>query len=359
MKSRHILFGIALLLAPAASCWAQSGGFQRLTIPDTSGFERTIPAFTVDVPSGWQGSGVVFWDNTQCPQTVPSMRWQARSPNGEHVFELLPRWASQMADPVLGNSMPGCPTMPFSSIRDYLEHLARQRHPAGRILDYRPRPDLVAQLQVPPALSVPGGPVQNRNWGEAGEILVGWDENGRQMRESIMVSGTFMEMRMDMPMTGPARSLSLYTSAAATMRAPDGQLDLALFNHMRSSVRADANWQARMNKHESEMTRIAIKGSRERSQIITKSNAEANRIRNQTWENQQKSQEAAHASFINTIRGVQPHHDPHSGGTVELSNQHDHSWRLNDGTYYQTDDPSFNPYVELGVDGTELEPVDY
>lgn len=359
MKRPALLLCTALLLGHAASCWSQPGGFQRLTIPDNNGYERPIPAFTVEVPAHWQGQGAVFWDNTQCPQTVPSMHWQARSPDGQHVFELLPRWASQMPDPVLGQTMQGCPSMPFASIRNYLEYLARQRHPSGRLLDYRDRPDLARQTQLPPALNVPGGPVQNRNWVEAGEILVGWDENGRQMRESIMVSGMFMEMRADMPLTGPVRSLTLTTGAAAALRAPDGQLDLALFERMRNSLQADANWQARMNKHDADMAQISLKGARESAQIRARGNAEVARIRNQTWENQQKSQDIAHSKFIDGIRGVQPHRDPHSGNTVELSNQYDHAWRLNDGTYYQTNDPSFNPYVELGVDGEQMDPVDY
>lgn len=366
MKRPALLLCSALLLAHASLCMGQPGGFQRLTIPDNNGYERPIPAFTVDVPAGWQGQGAVFWDgNTQCAQTVPSMHWQARSPDGQQVFELLPRWASQMSDPRLGSSMPGCPSMPITSIRGYLEYLARQRHPAARMLDYRDRPDVSSKTQAPPSMSVPGSPIQNRSWVEAGELLIAWSENGREMRESLMASGVFVEMRADMPMLGATRSLTLHTGAASAFRAPDGQLDLALFDRMRSSLQADANWQARMNKHQADMSQIALKGVRERGEIAARGHAETMRNRNEAWEIQQRgwedrenSRDIARRNHINGIREVQPHHDPHTGNTVELSNHYDHSWRLNDGTYYQTNDPNFNPYLELGIDGTELAPVE-
>ena len=178
------------------------------------------------------------------------------------------------------------------------------------------------------------------------------------MREALMVSGMFMEMRAQMPMTGPIHSITLTTGAAAALRAPDGQLDLALFNHMRNSLHADANWQARMTKHDADMAQVSLKGARESAAIRARGNAEVARIRNQTWENQQKSQDIAQSRYIDSIRGVQPHRDPNSGDTVELSNLYDHAWRLNDGTYYQTNDPSFNPYVELGIDGQQMDPVE-
>ena len=64
----------------------------------------------------------------------------------------------------------------------------------------------------------------------------------------------------------------------------------------------------------------------------------------------------SHREFIETIRGTETYRDPGSStGSVELSNQYRNAWRLNDGTYVLTDDPSFNLYGATGQDGRRLE----
>jgi len=345
----------ALLFSVAAACSGQNGGFQRAAIPDNTGFARPMTAFTLEIPAGWQAGGEVFWGaGSQCDAAFPTIKWQARSPDGSSAFEILPRWASQKPGG-LGPVLRGCPVVPIASVRALLEHLAAQRHPGAQILDYRERPDLRDGVVVPQATNIPGGGSQNRNWAEAGEILVGWSENGRAMREAIGVSGVVMELRVDMPMTGPVRSLALVTGTPLALRAPAGQLDFNLLAHLRGSLQQTPEWGAQMHQHNMAMIGISAKGSRARGQIGIDTIKTVSAIHNQTWETTQTSQDGSYDQTIDAVRGVQPYADPARDGPVDLDNTYDHAWRLQDGSYYQTDDPNFNPYLELGVDGEELQ----
>ncbi|MGH8240890.1 MAG: hypothetical protein ACREXP_28275 [Steroidobacteraceae bacterium] len=58
------------------------------------------------------------------------------------------------------------------------------------------------------------------------------------------------------------------------------------------------------------------------------------------------------------IKGVQTYDDANAaGGRVELSNLYDHAWRLNDGSYVLSNDASFEPYRDLGMEGQQLAPT--
>ena len=351
-------FLIGLLFLASSTCLAQ-GAFQRVAIADNTGFAQPMAAFTVDVPAGWGSTGGVFWNNTTtCTVVVPSINWQTRSPDGRMVFEVLPRWASQIPGS-LTPTFPGCPTLPIGSVRAYLEYLASQRHPGAQLLDYRERPDLRDRLQLPPVLALPAGSgMQTRNWAEAGELLIGWNENGYAMRELISVSGILTELLVDMPFTGLDRNLSLVAGAATVLRAPDGALDFNLFGQMRESIRPTAQWQAEMGGHQLAMSKISHKGAMDRAEISRQTTQEIAQIHQSTWEAEQAARGRTHEKTVDAIMGVQPYVDPQASGVVKLDSGYKHTWRLQDGTYIQTDSHLFNPYQDLGVDGEELERSD-
>lgn len=263
-----------------------------------------------------------------------------------------------MPDQAQGLPMSNCPQAPIANVRGYLEAIARVRHPDGQVLDYRDRPDLLAKLRVPAFPSLPGSPLQLRARAEAGELLVAWNENGRAMREAIAANGVVTESVLNMPMTGTSRSVKVSIASAAAMRAPDGQLDFDLFARLCHSVQIDPGWQARMQQHDRAMAAASARGAIEAGRIRAAANADIAADSHGAWQERQAASDRGHASYIDALRGVQNYRDPDtSTGTVELSNQYQHAWRLQDGSYLQTDSGSFNPWVDLGVDGQALDPI--
>lgn len=345
-------------VAPAAATTANAAaatGMQTVVIPVLEGTRPLAPALRVQIPAGWRAvAGGYRWNpQNPCASVEPQLNWQAASADGSQGFEILAAraWQSEAL-------VPGCPVAHLDGARAYLEWLARERRPDARILDYRERPDLAATVQVPEALSMPGMDMQMRNRAEGGEILVGWNEHGREMRASMAVSLLLQELHRPDAFGRQQRTLMVESNPVAILHAPDGQLDLRLAQRITASVEVDAAWADMLRQHQQAMNRIAGQGAADRSAIIAESHAEISRIRNEGWA---RNQQRDHDSFQRLIHGInetRPYRDDQAGRDVTLSNHYRYAWRLNDGRYYQTDDPDFHPYRELGVDGRLLSPQD-
>lgn len=367
--------GIVVRNDGSTAAAVQQGAFQRTTIIDPSGFGQPMPAFSLQMPRGWLDQGTTQWSIGGCTAGSPSLAWRARSPDGRQAMEFIPSWASQQATAYAGQIYPNCPMAPFNTIRDYLQHLASQRRPNGRVLDYRERPDLTASVQVPSLPDQTGAPVRMRFQVQAGEILVAYEENGQAMRESIVTRGTFTEIVSDFPMLGTQRTLGLLTDGAMSLSAPDGELDFALLEQVRASIAAEPEWRARVQqmmrgiaadnqRTQTEIARINARGSQvamqeiaKRGQIMAGTRAEIAAINTNTWNNTQATNERIQARGIDAMREVQPYYDPIRGTPVEVDNRYQYLWRLTDGSYYQTNDPAFNPALALGMDGQQLQMI--
>lgn len=353
-----------------------AGAEQQVTIMDKHGFEQSLPAFRVNLPARWQAQGEVVWKLGGCMATNPSVSWQARSPDGAQVIEILPRWASQqrssqMAAPVYQ----GCPDAALTGIRDYLHQLARERYPDAQVIHYRDRPDLAASVNVVQMPDLSGSGIRHRAWAEGGEIVIGWQQQGQTMREAIILNGHVTEMQVTMPMVGMQQVRAFETGGPMVLRTSGDQLDLALLDRVRNSIRMDPQWQARVSqgmqaiaednaRTQLEISRINAKGAQDalreqqkRGQIIANTQAEIAEMQNQTWQSNQATDQRIHEHTMDTVRGVQPYYDPVRGSAVEVDNSYQYLWRLEDGSYFQTNDPSFNPSLSLGVNGEQLHTI--
>ncbi len=327
---------------------------QQVEIVDQRGFEQPLVAATGLIPFGWRAEGGVVWDANDLCTGGYSIRWRASSPDGSQSVGIIPaeRWTMNNFGARLGN----CPVAPYTTLRAYLEALSLRLQPGARVLDYRPREDirksyLALESSTPTAM---GG---YRTWVEAGEVLIAYSEGGRDMRATAAAVAMFTHTRTDAGYGGQVmESLEGVTFPGFAASAPEGQLDMRLTEAIRTSLSLTPQWRARIAQHNQTTTRIAVDGARKRSEINRRSNEEISRIRQESFDSRMKSMDRGHREFIESIRGTETYRDPDSStGSVELSNQYRNAWRLNDGTYVLTDDPSFNPYGATGQDGRRLE----
>jgi hypothetical protein len=73
-------------------------------------------------------------------------------------------------------------------------------------------------------------------------------------------------------------------------------------------------------------------------------------------ESRASSDERRQREFGEVIKGVETYDDAQApAGQVELSNLYDHAWRLNDGSYVLSNDPGFEPFRDLGLEGKRLD----
>jgi hypothetical protein len=354
----------------------------RFRVTDASGFEKPMLAATALIPAGWKADGKVVWGPHGLCGVDYALQWQAVSPDGASTVAMLPmpQWAGvRTSYPIQQSS--SCPQAFHTNIREWLEASARQLLPGARVLDYRSLDDEVRPLremlaQLPPLPVVQG--LDSRITVEAGEVLVAFEENGRDMRAALSGVATISRTRMADVMTGQLAMDQVQGTPTGFFmaKAPSGSLDLDLRRRVLTSIRYDSEWARRVaafdarKQAETAQTNIAIMninaaGSAERLRASQSAHEarmgtlrETNNIMNGIYEDRQLTNDRMQRERIETIRGVETYADPVAGSPVQLDNNYQHAWRVNgrDDTYILTNDVNFDPRRH-GVDAQQLRPL--
>lgn len=357
-----IVFGqwAALAQPPGTAGWYSlpSGAVQvrREQIIDRNGFGKPLPAIMTFVPVGWQTQGGIQWSLQNPCGSGYNINFKATSRDGRSGYHFFPmeqwQWNSMGTPAVMG-----CPVAQVTSVRQYMEGLVQRGRPGARWLDFRQRPDIVANLkhlqQVTPT---PMGEI--RAWVEAGEALIGYRQNGLEMRETMAVAVAFSLMRTTPMMGMPGTEyLTAATLPGFSMFAPHGQLNFRLAEMIRKSAKPTPEWSARIAQHNAKISNIQLQGARDRARITAQTGEEIRQMQADSWRIYNESSDRLARERSEAIRGVETYNDPYYGGSVQLDSSYNHAWQLNDGTYVLTDDPSFNPYKVFGQDGKQLRPL--
>jgi hypothetical protein len=365
LHSTALAFGLGTLVYSSVAAQQAASAplrVQRQEILDRNGFEKPLVAYTLFVPSGWRGEGGVEYPMNDPCGLVNRLRWRATAPDGIGTLEITPeeKWSAANF-PVPGNQ---CPMSQASGAKQYLEWWVQRNRRGARVMDFRPRPDMLKGME---SLNTTNPQIGLRSWVDAGEILIAYDLNGKQVREAISVTAFFTHTRM--PSLGnnpPMELLQASTGPGFAMRMPDGALNFKMIEALRQSIRAAPEWNARMRqandrRHQATMNanrQMAADNMREiqkRGEIMANTRAEIIAMQMGTWQSRNESMDRQQRETIESIRGVETYNDPKYGGTIQLSNQYQHAWQLRDGSYVLTDDVNFDPNRAFGVQGQLLQ----
>ncbi len=327
---------------------------QRVQIIDPSGFDRPMTAASILLPVGWRAEGGVQWNPRDLCSGGYSFNWHASSPDGGSKVAIVPSegWTTNNFGATGGR----CPNRPFTNLRAYLDELVTRIEPQARVLDFRPREDLRRRfVALESNTPLPSGEL--RSWVEAGEVLVAFTENGREMRGTISSIAHFSYNRFDGSWgNAPMESISASTLPGFAASAPVGMLDMQLTEAIRASAKPDPDWNRRIAAHRAVLNRNNVESARKLSEITSNTSDEVRDILNQSWQRRTESQDRMNREFSETIREVETFRDPAApGGTVELSNHFANAWRLQDGTYLLSNDALLNPYAATGQNAYRLE----
>ncbi len=332
---------------------------QKADIVDRNGFGQPMIAATTMMPVGWQAQGGIDWQAnvSGCGKKTPHFAWRATSPDGLSSMEILAEesWSGSNMQ-ISGMSQQGCPNIQIQSAREYIQTWVQYNRPGARMLDYRDRYDFVEAVdkelgQLP---VLPG--TESRQWAEGGQALIGYSQQGTEMRELIGLAIMFAHFRMQDVIQGTViETTSLSTLPGFSMRAPAGQLDFKIAEMLRKSGHPNQQWLAKIAQHNNKIAQINRKGISDRIGIGRKTANEIGKMQHDSWKKQTASGDYIQREAIEAIRGTETYSDPYYGGTVELDNTYKSAWQLNDGSYVLTDNPSFNPYEATGQDGRQLE----
>ncbi len=325
-------------------------------IMDWTGFNQPMVAATMFVPHGWTTEGGVEWGDSYACTNGYGYRWQASSSDKLNGIAILPQqkweWNANGA-PV----QPGCPIAQITTVEDYISTLVSLIMPQAKILKSYPRSDVEQQFASINSQNDTGFQFTQTTL-DAGEAIISYSENGVEMRGVISAAVIYNYVRTGGGQYGygpPIETWSGFAIPSFAAFAPASTFDLALYEGIRRSFTADPNWEAAIAGHNSAMNRIATKGIMDRAKISQQSYEDIRQISQSAWDNQQKSSDVRAREFSEYIRDVETYDDSSSmTGSTELSAGYNHAWRLNDGTYVLTNDPSFNPNGSLGMDGQQL-----
>lgn len=325
-------------------------------IVDHTGFERPIAAATLFIPKGWRTQGGVVWGQQFLCTNGYNFDWSAVSADALSRIAVLPQERWEANNYGAAPSMPGCQSAPFTNVRQYLEHRAQRVRPDARLLDFRVRADLQQQFaQLNSNTPMPMG--ETRTWVEAGEVWYAYTHQGREMQGTLAAVVVFTLTRTNPGMgMGVMDVLNAATFPVYAASAPSGQLNPNFVEAIRRSIKINPQWESRINNHNAAIGRVAIEEAGKRSAAIARSNAEISRIREEAWNAYQESSDRRAREFGEALRGVETYRDDRAaGGQVTLSHLYDHAWRLNDGSYVLSNDSSFEPWRDLGLEGRKLE----
>lgn len=349
----------ALLAGPVA---AQQGG---LRVQPVVLMHSEMPAIRGFMPAGWQAQGGLTWGDP-CVTYGYNVNWRAVAPDGSAGVAFLPG---------LGWGLPdyyGCRQTVFLSLEQMLTAQAQSLWPGARMIDFRRRPDLAGGRQLPaplPELSLQGLGLSMQTWLDAGEGLFAFaGPQGQPMRGSVLAGGSFSrsEVRFDpppgmapdllamMPQMPPQISGAGGSDWGFAVWAPEGALDFTAAEAMRKSFVPLAEWARFIGEHRAVIDRQNLKGAQDRARIQAETSAAISDIISKGYSDRVATQDRMQRETIEALIGVETYVNS-SGDPVQLDHTYSQAWELRDGTYFLTNDPSFNPYQSFGMDGTQLQ----
>lgn len=329
---------------------------QPVEIVDATGFGRPIVAATAEIPSGWQTQGGVGWNRaTNCVTNQLRISWSAASRDGLQVVEILPGFNWQVQGTQI--AMNPCPALPLASVRDFLAAVVQQNRPGARILQYRDRPELVAQDAS--GASNPNVSMHQ----QAGQMLIAYAVDGGEVHEMFGTTLAFSTVSGNV-MAG--------TGMVFAQRALARPLDVELGDRIAKSIRPNPQWLALMRDagtqaanqyaqhqsgeisawHNRQMAAISARGAADRAAISANTARDIAAINNATYQGTQATNDRIHEQTLEGI-GEYDRYRGVDGGEVRSSiHGGDRVLQMSNGDAFSTSDPYLNP-----AGSTELERV--
>jgi uncharacterized protein YbdZ (MbtH family) len=222
-------------LAPGQLPPLRTDNLQQVQIVDSKGFQQPMVAATVQIPAGWQTVGGIDWnDSTTCIANQLQVAWTAIAPDSLTALEIMPGFSWQVAGTEI--QFNPCPSAPYRSTRELLEATVQRARPGARVLDYQRMPE-VEQKMTQMAQAQGNPQVQLRP--DAGRLLVGYQQDGVEMREMFTAAVTFSQSQ---------GNLVGGTGMIHAARAPNNRLDFSLTERISNSMQPDPQWMEAMKQ---------------------------------------------------------------------------------------------------------------
>jgi hypothetical protein len=328
-----------------------------------------LPTIDLLIPSTWGFKDSVAGNTTEgCFSDLYAVSWEATSGDGSVAFQGAPNDSWQytddpavlrkLTDPnrrALGLQGKPCPVKKPMKAEEYFRQNVFSAFPSGStVVSVEPFPELNQmarkQLGLPSDDAGSGGSART----EAIRARVEFQKDGKTFEDwvsLVVVTRIFPQ--------GRSAFYDCHAIDVMALRAPKGQLDVndKLFKVMISSVRPEPKWQAYSNGVIAKLYQAEAQKEASMDAMVAAFQQHVADTINGVTANAQRGAQNSAFGFDQNIRGVQTFRDPTTGNTMELSNQFDHAWLNGSNEYIMSDDPNFNPNVQLSGNWNQLQPV--
>ncbi len=125
-----------------------------------------------------------------------------------------------------------------------------------------------------------------------------------------------------------------------------------------TSVRVNLQWFNKYTQlwqalYQMQMQRIKTAGRI--SQIISQTHNEISDMMYQSWVRRQASEDRIHKQWTQSIRGVEEYYNPIERRLVDLPSGYREAWINSHGEYLLTNNPNYNPNVQVGGNWQKLQ----
>lgn len=377
MKGSSLLLAVLGLLVLSAQGVADEGSrpgvlrFRRLHVRDELIGQE---AFTMLIPAGWRSEGGVLWRPNPFKPATGVLR--ISSPDGRMQFEILPqmpfvdgaREAAIRSVRVAGPQAMAMMEQRYAEGQLCFGNEIRRRvdDPAQFVRQFvlpRYRADLrdlsiLAEEGLPAVADALAGadPAEQGTvkMVRAARTRIGFSLRGQPYEEDIYC----VLVLVDIP---PIQQTLWGADHLVAFRAPRGEVDTqsTVVRTMCSSMRIDLRW---YNKYV-QVVHSLIQGQIQEIRAIgefsrrwAQMSDEVSSDRQRSWEANQARMDEMDRRYSQYQRGVEEYRDT-EGNRVELPAGYTHGWRSRGDEYIVTDNPNFNPNVEMTGDWTPLERV--
>lgn len=332
-----------------------------------SGFGGRMASHTILAPSNWEVEGQGFWPNSQYYKIPPSRQITLSSPDG-YGIEIAPLIVAKETR-VTNSSFPYTQPQRFDSemgamifprpdtLEQWADHyrellLPNYEGSNARLVETFEIEELTAVIEHelgPLKSKIASDNRTNRQMnfqqscdGVAIGFRVQHQEDGRQLESlHVLLVATVYTQNQDYV------TLDWNCPSDIRFTAPRGKLESALpaMVAIASSVRETPGWAREKARHLGIMNDIELKGFAERQRIMVDTQRDISRIIDETYRNQNASNDRSHRNYVNSLREVEIYSDGNM--SYELPSGYEKVYGDGNGNFILTNDHMFDPNVEL------------
>ena len=318
----------------------------------TDPFAGGVVAVTYLVPTGWQSSGQVVW--TPEWERLADLQTVVSDPESGATIQWLPIqdfiFSNQVPaglQPAIGGNYQGKMWVP--PVTDPVQFVADfwTAGPLSHLANASP----TSIQQVPQVadefVRAFGGPAT----AAAYRMRYSFNQNGQPWEEEVNFALLYSSLNgID----------SWYVNFAYTMRAPQGVLDqlAPVLSTIVASRDTTPQWAAVLRMTQG----LFIQGIQQQmadtaafGRLLAEQRAQTDALQQQITQERQASQDRIAEMRGEILSGVQTFSDPNSGRLVQLPAGQSTYWVNNQGQYFASDQPGFDPST-LGGGWTQLQP---